>query len=135
MDFIKSVMGVFGLMVEQQGSVLSFYNVDDVILNKSGAINISKMLIDKKDDKLEYSYGLTKKNMLKYAEDDLVDKSFGAYTFTADTYDKQENTVYQSPYAATDKNIPLYTYKVEEGKAEYTLNKTSKCRVFRCLRK
>lgn len=129
MDFIKSVMGVFGLMVEQQGSVLSFYNVDDVILNKSGAINISKMLIDKKDDKLEYSYGLTKKNMLKYAEDDLVDKSFGAYTFTADTYDKQENTVYQSPYAATDKNIPLYTYKVEEGKAEYTLNKTSKCRL------
>lgn len=129
MDFIKSVMGVFGLMVEQQGSVLSFYNVDDVILNKSGAINISKMLIDKKDDKLEYSYGLTKKNMLKYAEDDLVDKSFGAYTFTADTYDKLENTVYQSPYAATDKNIPLYTYKVEEGKAEYTLNKTSKCRL------
>lgn len=129
MDFIKSVMGVFGLMVEQQGSVLSFYNVDDVILNKSGAINISKMLIDKKDDKLEYSYGLTKKNMLKYAEDDLVDKSFGAYTFTADTYDKQENTVYQSPYAATDKNIPLYTYKVEEGKAEYTLNKTSKYRL------
>ncbi|WP_348723175.1 hypothetical protein [Parabacteroides goldsteinii] len=129
MDFVKSVMGVFGLMVEQQGSVLSFYNVDDVILNKSGAINISKMLIDKKDDKLEYSYGLTKKNMLKYAEDDLVDKSFGAYTFTADTYDKLENTVYQSPYAATEKNIPLYTYKVEEGKAEYTLNKTSKCRL------
>lgn len=129
MDFIKSVMGVFGLMVEQQGNILSFYNVDDVILNKSGATDISKMLIDKKDDKLEYSYGLTKMNVLKYAEDDLVDKSFGAYSFTADTYDKQENTVYQSPYAATDKNIPLYTYKVEEGKAGFTLNKTSKCRL------
>lgn len=129
MDFIKSVMGVFGLMVEPKGENLSFFNVNDVVLSKSGAINISKMLIDKKDDKLEYSYGLTKKNVLKYAEDDLVDKSLGSYTFTADTYDKQENIVYQSPYAATDKNIPLYTYKVEEGKVKYTLNKTSKCRL------
>ena len=129
MDFIKSVMGVFGLMVEQQGSILSFFNVNDIILNKSGAINISKMLIDKKDDKLEYSYGLTKKNVLKYAEDDLVDKSFGSYTFTADTYDKQENVVFQSPFAAAEKTIPLYTFQVEDGKSEFVLNKTSKCRL------
>ncbi|WP_370861392.1 hypothetical protein [Parabacteroides faecis] len=129
MDFIKSVMGVFGLMVEYQGSILSFYNADDVILSKSGAVNISEMLIDKKDNKLEYTYGLTKKNILKYAEDDLVDKTFASYTFTADTYDKQENTVYQSPYAATDKNIALYTRKIEDNKVEYVLNKSTKCRL------
>ena len=129
MDFIKSVMGVFGLMVEYQGGILSFYNADDVILSKSGAINISKMLIDKKDDKLEYTYGLTKKNILRYAEDDLVDKTFASYTFTADTYDKQENIVYQSPYAATDKNIALYTRKIEDNKVEYVLNKSTKCRL------
>lgn len=129
MDFIKSIMGVFGLMVEQQDESLAFFNINDVILNKSGAIDISKMLIDKNDDKLEYSYGLTKKNILKYAEDELVDKSFGEYMFTADTYNKQENIVFQSPYAATDKNIPLYTNKIEEGKAEFVLNKTSKCRL------
>lgn len=129
MDFIKSVMGVFGLMVEPQSDSLVFFNVNDVISNKSEAVDISKMLVDKKEDKLEYSYGLTKKNVLKYAEDDLVDKSFGSYTFVANTYEKQETTVYQSPYAATDNNIPLYTRKIEDGKVDYVLNKTSKCRL------
>lgn len=129
MDFIKSVMGVFGLMVEPKSDSLVFFNVNDVISNKSEAVDISKMLVDKKEDKLEYSYGLTKKNVLKYAEDDLVDKSFGSYTFVANTYEKQETTVYQSPYAATDNNIPLYTRKIEDGKVDYVLNKTSKCRL------
>lgn len=129
MDFIKSVMGVFGLMVEPKSDSLVFFNVNDVISNKSEAVDISKMLVDKKEDKLEYSYGLTKKNVLKYAEDDLVDKSFGSYMFVANTYEKQETTVYQSPYAATDNNIPLYTRKIEDGKVDYVLNKTSKCRL------
>lgn len=129
LDFLKSVMGTMGLMVEHTNEGLNFFNVNDVILGKSGATDISKMLIDKKDDKLEYSYGLTKKNVLKYAEDDLVDKTFGSYTFTADTYDKQENIIYQSPYAATDKNIPLYTRKIEDSKVEYVLNKSTKCRL------
>lgn len=129
MDFIKSVMGVFGLMVDPKSDSLVFFNVNDVISNKSEAVDISKMLVDKKEDKLEYSYGLTKKNVLKYAEDDLVDKSFGSYTFVANTYEKQETTVYQSPYAATDNNIPLYTRKIEDGKVDYVLNKTSKCRL------
>lgn len=61
MDFIKSVMGVFGLMVEPKSDSLVFFNVNDVISNKSEAVDISKMLVDKKEDKLEYSYGLTKK--------------------------------------------------------------------------
>lgn len=123
-------MGVFGLMVEQRDGYLHFFNVDDVINNKSAAIDISDMLVDEKDSTLTYSYGLTKSNTLKYAEDDLVDPDFGSYTFAADTYDKSENVVYQSPYAATDKNIPLYTYEwtAEDGQS-WTLNKTTKARL------
>lgn len=125
LDFIKSIMGVFGLMVEKGRDRLNLFNVDDIIASKKDAIDISGMLIDKNDDKLEYTYGLTKTNILKYAEDDLINKEYGSYTFSADTYDKKENVVYQSPYAAMEKSIPLYSI-TENG---WELNKTSKCRL------
>lgn len=124
-QFVKSVMALFGLYSQHVEGVLTFFSVDDILGNKEQAIDLTDQLISN-SDKLEYSLGLTQNNALKWAEDDLVEKGYGDHTFSADTYEKAENVVFQQPYAATKDRCILYA---KDAQGEYELLKTEKPRL------
>lgn len=127
LDFVKACLGVFGLMLENKNSVINMFAVDDVILNKENAIDITDILVNKKKKRIEYSYGLTKYNLLKYSNDDLVPKELGEKTFSADTYNTEEKIVFESPFTSSQENIPMFTWDLESKK--YNVNKSSSPRL------
>lgn len=124
LDFVKSILGIFGLMAEIKDNIFHFFTMDDVILNKENALDITDFLVNKESEELRYTYGLTQNNILKYEEDELIPKGYGNYSFSANTYAKEENIVAQSKFAA---GIPAL-YKLEDGK--YRLQKSDKPRLF-----
>lgn len=116
-DLVKSVMGLFGLMVIIKNGIPTFYTIDYIVTNKDKAIDITSWRIDKKDDKLEYSYGLTKKNILRYSGD-----NFGEYIFSADDTQYNENVVLEQPFGLSD--LPFSLYNFDNVKKEYVLQKS-----------
>lgn len=124
LDFVKSILGIFGLMAEIKDNIFHFFTMDDVILNKENALDITDFLVNKESEELRYTYGLTQNNILKYEEDELIPKGYGNYYFSVNTYAKEENIVAQSKFAA---GIPAL-YKLEDGK--YRLQKSNKPRLF-----
>lgn len=129
LDFLKAIAYMTGTFACVSGNKLSFISVDDVVANKSKAMDWTKKVvatfIDNKPNNMTYTLdGFAQNNYYRYKEDDTVKGHYdGALKVDNYTLD-YERDVATLPFAASDTMlsdayIPLYSYgDNEEGTLE-----------------
>ena len=120
-DFLKALASMSGTFaVVKDKATIQFVSMDEVISNKSKALNWTRKVIasypENKPKTISFSLdGFAQKNMYKWKEDDSVSGSYDGYIYVDDETIEVSKDSVTLPLAATEMRvdkayIPLYEY-------------------------
>lgn len=124
LDFLKAISYITGTFACVSGSKLSFISVDDLMANKTKAMDWTKKVVatfmENKPNNMTYTLdGFAQNNYYRYKEDDTVKGHYDG-ALQVDNYTlNYERDVATLPFAASDTMlgdayIPLYSYGDDE---------------------
>lgn len=123
-DFLKSIAYMTGTFACVTNNVLTFVSVDDLIANKSMAMDWTKKVVatfkDNKPNNITYTLDdFAQHNNYKWKEEDGLRGNYDYYLSVENTTLDYERDVVTMPFAATDTMlgeayIPMYEYNGEE---------------------
>lgn len=131
-DFIKAISQILGVFAVPVGDdTIKFVSVDDIIANKSKAVNWTKKVIASSYENKPMSMnfildGFARNNRFKWKEDETVKGNYDSSIVVNDNTIEYERDAVTLPFAASDSKgevayIPIYSYK-EDGSLNYSKN-------------
>ena len=104
-DFIKSIMQLYGLMIQVVDSVPVFFTFNEVYDNFINAFDWSESLVEESrhDSNIDFSSDIAEKNLIKYKEDINVKTGYGDSNIDSANQVLKERTILTNQiYSATE---------------------------------